>query len=232
VKHFYHLWCGDGAAWLEPAAEHFAEIRRVDLPVDLTVSLVGPESERDKVIDWLWKLRMPFQLLESETGWEDITLRAMHCWAQDVIPQTPVLYAHNKGSFNTNHMQVWWRRAMTEYLITNWQARIYELHGCDVNCWAWVKAGSYESLNEVMTCESDIAVGNFWMSKAGYIAGLPILPKLGNTNRNQAEDWVGKGNPRVTSHITGKWPVVQPGRWPPTDGELTLEDKERELGLR
>jgi hypothetical protein len=232
VKHFYHLWCGEGAAWLEPAAEHFAELRRVDLPVDLVVSLVGPEKRRDEVIDWLWKLHMPFSLLEAESGWEDITLRALQQWAHTSPPMEPVLYAHNKGSHNTNHMQAWWRREMTEYLVTHWIERKYSLFTADVACWAWMKAGSYESLNETMTCESDIPVGNFWMATAGYISHLPLLPVLDASNRNAAEDWIGTNNPVVAARLTEKWPVVEPRKWPPIEGEPSLEQKERELGLR
>jgi hypothetical protein len=234
MKHFYHLYCGKDSAWLEPAAEHFAELRRSELPVDITVSIVGPAERREGVREWLKRTQNPgVNVTEADSGYEEVTLNQVLSWARDADPDTPVLYAHTKGSWHSDIVQTWWRRTMTEHLVTHWEQRLYDLRFRDIVTWSWLEPGDYglAGNGDRKLISSPIPGGNFWWARAGYIAKLEPLVALTTETRYDAETWVGRQKPVVGASVF-TWPAVTNIPWPPQSGELTLEQMEQELGLR
>lgn len=224
--HFYHLWLGGD--WKSIAAEHFAALRAADFPGAVQVGLVGSEEAREEAESWLdrqWNYGIA--ACEDE-GFEEVTLHALHRLSRSVSTDTPILYAHNKGSFHpTNTMGLNendpWRRAMTAYLIEQWRDRVDELLWHDALTWNWLPVGTYELwAQNTRVIDAPMATGNFWWANAGYLRKLPVLPDtLTEENRIEAEVWLGTGNPRVKSQKTG-WPdMVFPMKWvenPPISG--------------
>lgn len=231
MKHFYHLFCGEDSAWFEPTAEHFAELHRSAFPSDVTVSVVGPAGRRAEVLQWLTRTQPDVSVIESDAGFEDITLNKVLEWAKTADPEAPVLYAHTKGSWHSDIVQMWWRRTMTEYLVTRWKERIVELQWNDIAAWNWLEPGNYGLSKEgvVREVRAPMAGGNFWLAQSGYVATLPELPVLTTETRYDAEAWIGTRKPRVACR-TNQWPVVGESPWP--SGPVSLEEMERELGLR
>jgi hypothetical protein len=161
------------------------------------------------------------KVMATQYGYEDVTLNVLRDWAQTADPDEPVFYAHAKGSTRPSGLQDAWRRSMLQHCGTNWRQRVEELsYGNDVSCWWWSKAADYPAH----------ASGNFWWARAGYLAGLPALNTLDSDTRWNAEFWIGTGNPTVVApHKQVGTPIVDMAmKWPPP----SLEDKERELGLR
>lgn len=189
VKHFYHCYCaGD---WQAIAAEHVEALSAARW--DVTVGLVGPPGSRATARAW-WLSQIPCDFVEADSGWEQVTLCALRRWALDADPAAPVLYAHGKGTTHRNndglHGAVW-RRSMTRLLITNWQECLALLESSDaVGCHWLTPATEWPPF----AIESPFFGGNFWWANAGYVA---TLPPPGNTNRYEAEQWIGLGGPKV-----------------------------------
>ena len=224
--HFYHLWLGGD--WKSIAEEHFGALRAAEFPGAVQVGLVGSEEAREEAENWLDR-RWNYGIATCEDkGFEEVTLGALHRLSRSVAVDTPILYAHNKGSFHpTNTMGVNendpWRRMMTAHLIEQWRERIPELGGYDVLAWNWLPVGEYtlwsQSVQEIKTPS---ASGNFWWARAGYLRGLPPVPiDLTEDNRVLAEEWLGLNDPRVKSQKIG-WPdMISQVRWvenPPIGG--------------
>lgn len=191
--HFYHLWTGGN--WQDIAAEHFTV---------LDESGFDGEVFRCEVSD----------------GWEDVTLRKLYEFCLTAHPDTPVLYAHAKGSFRPTYlrekttgqiyqpdMNVLWRQGMTDRLVRPWLSRVTDLADYDLVGCHWIDD------------ERPYFAGNFWWARAGYITALPALPKLDETNRWDAERWVASGSPRVKALSEGFASIPLP----PTPGAKAVE---------
>src|SRR6202042_221283 len=136
---------------------------------------------------------------------------SLHDLAKALQPSTPILYAHNKGSFHPINgagvnENTPWRQNMTEYLVTNWKDRIAELDVYDITAWRWLNPGTYSiGENQQETITHGHATGNFWWARADYLRSLPLLPvKLTEENRIEAEFWVGQHSPGVLG-VTDTW---------------------------
>jgi hypothetical protein len=216
VIHFYHVYLGDN--WRVIVEEHLSLLRRVEFAGELRVGLVGPPEEREKAKAWLDR-RWNWQLAaEADAGFEDVTLHALYETVHQELPaETPILYAHNKGSFHAHAENNAWRRSMNEYLIEFWKTRVIELAIYDVMAWTWLPPGEYDIGNPAPeVIKTPLATGNFWWANAGYLRKLdPPATGLTEHTRIEAELWLGLGDPKVGSEKTG-WPsVYMPLRWVP-----------------
>lgn len=208
VIHFYHLWLGGD--WKTIADEHFTALRSAEFPGGVRVGLVGSPEARDEAYNWLDR-RWNYGIADEATeGFEEVTLHPLHELAYALMPSTPILYAHNKGSFHAGKgfENGPWRREMTEHLVTNWANRVEELTtGCDVSAWRWLPTGTVDPWGGIT--ESPMAAGNFWWARAGYVRKLPALPEvLTEDNRILAEGWLGKHDPHAAG-VSTEWPQVE-----------------------
>ena len=202
LVHFYHLWLG--GIWQHIAEEHFAKLREAQFPGHIFVTLVGDPETRAAARSWL-----PYDVAaEADTGFEDITLRAMQQHIHKLPGDTEVLYVHNKGSFHPSPENHVWRHDMTRYLVTGWRERVLELQTNDVSVWRWLPTGAHPPGRPELAMGSPIAGGNFWWARADYLKGLPELPPLMNiAERMQAEIWLGLDNPAVACE-SQEWPTA------------------------
>lgn len=212
--HFYHLWLGGD--WKTIADEHFAALRAAEFPGGVRVGLVGSPEARDEAQNWLDR-RWNYGIAdEADEGFEEVTLRSLHDLAGALQPSTPILYAHNKGSFHPVSKagideNTPWRQEMTRYFVDAWSSRVAELSGHDVVAWHWLPAGIIGPTGIALDCT--VPAGNFWLARAGYLKKLPLLPpKLVEDNRIEAETWLAEGNPRVKC-LSTEWPSVSIGHW-------------------
>jgi hypothetical protein len=214
VIHFYHLWLGGD--WKDIAGEHLSSLRRAEFPGGIQIGLVGSPNARAEAQNWLDR-RWNYGIAdEAAEGFEEVTLHALHKLAKALSPDTPILYAHNKGAFHSHPENNAWRREMTDYLVTAWPERTAELKEYDVTAWRWLPKGTIDPFGVPTT--GPMAAGNFWWARAGYVKKLPPLPPvLTEDNRHEAENWLGTCDPRAKNE-DGKngWPTVQvPMRWVP-----------------
>jgi hypothetical protein len=183
--HFYHLHA-DG--WWAPAVrEHFNALRESAFPGEVFVGLVGTPANRADVLGYLavkWPgARLAYQ---ADLGYEQPTIAALQAHAITLDPETPVLYAHTKGTARISPEQAPWRECMTKRVVRDWQACAALLEGHDAVGPHWT--GAYFS-------------GNFWVARAGYLAGLPPIecPPFvpDDLRRAEAETWIAAGQPDV-----------------------------------
>lgn len=203
MRHFYHLYTG--LPW-EPIAEgHLEALRETGEHWDVTVGLVGPAPARRTARSLFRDKLGGLEFIEAEQGYEQLTLRALHRWAQVAEPHTPVLYAHSKGItlHGQSHLpgllaQVW-RESMTRHAVTGWVQcvallRTYDAVGCH-----WVTPETHPGF-----VEAPMFGGNFWWSTAGYVAGLE---EISDVSRFMAESWIGLNSPKVRDLRPG-WPSL------------------------
>jgi hypothetical protein len=203
---FYHLWVGDehhGANWLPPAREFFTALYDSWFDGDVRVGIVGGPAQREEAERWLdvnrgagcWSLAAA-----ADDGFEMVTLDVLHQFAKGADPETPVLYAHGKGSFQGGPFADAWRRNMTLHLVGRWKHCVNSLNDYDcVGCHVLTREQFPDKIFQPL-----IIGGNFWWATAGYLATLaPIDPQ--GTNRYAAEGWIGLNNPKVECLVEG-WP--------------------------
>jgi hypothetical protein len=205
VYHFYH--CFADGAWQVPAGEHAAALRGSGFTADrITVGLVGGASRAGVARDWFTCELAgmgPLAFVTAETGFEQVTLRALHAWARGRDGEAACLYAHTKGAFNPQPVTTGWRRAMTAEVAGRWRDCVQLLGEYDAAGVAWQKSPWYGT---------SFFAGNFWWARASYLARLPDVPRdlLGalppgetGDNRWDAEAWIGLGDPAVRN--LGSW---------------------------
>jgi hypothetical protein len=209
VIHFYRLWLG--GEWRRIADEHFAKLREAEFPGQVLVSLIGDPETRAAA-----RALLPHDIaVEADTGFEDVTLRAMQQHTRNLPGSTSVLYAHNKGSFHPRPENHVWREDLTRYLVTGWRERVTELKTHDVAAWRWLLPGAHPPGKPELVISLPIAGGNFWWARADYLKGLPELPLLRTTaDRMQAESWLGLDNPAVACE-SNEWPTAVIEQWWP-----------------
>ncbi|SRR6266496_2602807 len=180
TAHFYHVWA-DGN-WQEPAQSHLARVRGSGLNPDrFMAGVVGTGTRLRAARKWLESRGIDVIAVEDE-GYEQVTLSYARSWAATVDPETPVLYAHTKGAYNLSALTRAHREIMSGAVIEQWRDAVEALKDHDVAGVMWTPAPRPHF------------TGNFWWARAGYLAGLP---ELSTANRNEAELWLGLGDPRV-----------------------------------
>jgi hypothetical protein len=153
---------------------------------------------------------------------EDLTLNRARAWALE-NPDGFVLYTHTKGAYHNSFYVVratgkaitpgfndLWRMAMSDRLIGPWPSRIADLREHDAAGLFWITAES----NPEFTIDPRFGPhfgGNFWWARADYLARLPELPRLTKFTREQAEMWLGSGNPKVRALTQGYEALPLPG---------------------
>lgn len=203
IRHFYHVWAE--GAWSAPVNEHVNALVAAEFSGQITVSLVGPPIDRAaarvRLTSRLAELHSsPVDWIETDTGFEQVTLSALRASIRSVPPDSPVLYAHTKGAYHQSPWSEAWRRSMTRYVVTGWRQCVqlladgYDTVGCH-----WLNPGDAPAPYEV---KSSYYGGNFWWATASY---LRRLPPPSETSRYDAEAWIGLGEPRAFDLRPG-WP--------------------------
>jgi hypothetical protein len=172
------------------------------------VGLVGDVENRLTALDALqkWGADLDWGIIAAaDEGYEQVTISAMHHKAKLLPPETPILYCHTKGAYQDTPFNRAWRRSMESSLIGNWEDCLGVLAHYDVVACHWLTHDEYP---ETVTNGKPFAGGNMWWATAGYLAELPPVeggnPALGY-NRYKAEEWIGRGNPKVLDLKPG-WP--------------------------
>lgn len=176
VASFYHLYAN--GPWEVPVQEYLRALEFSDLKGLHCVGLVGSDSNRKKVRDFL--PRHMSVVAEADVGYEQVTLRALHVMVKDLAVGTPVLYAHTKGtgfSVGDPVAQVWRHAMIHETVMTYPDLSEYDVAGAH-----WLDSPNLHFY------------GNFWWARSEYLAKLG---PVGDKSRYDAELWLGTGNPRV-----------------------------------
>lgn len=178
AAHFYHIWA-DGA-WQTPTIEHIAAI--TEFCGDVFLGVVGsPENRQDAIALFKRSISDIQVIVEADSGFEQVTLEAMHGWAKEQPAGMPVFYAHTKGADNNNVRHDWWRRYMTHTLTKNATTCIELLEDVDAVGCHWQADGKFFA-------------GNFWWATSGFLASLNAPS---TKTRFHAEAWLGHGNPAI-----------------------------------
>lgn len=182
LTHFYHVFA-DGD-WQQPAEEHLDALiasELIDNLDDIFIGIVGVETNRDRV-----KREVPGVVVaEAETGWEQVTLNAVHEFAQ--TDAGAIFYAHTKGAWSRSELARQWRVSMTHDTVTRWQECVRALSMFQVAGPYWLKSYEPEHLNH-----HHFFAGNFWWARSDYVRSLD---PVGVENRYQAEGWIGLKKP-------------------------------------
>lgn len=184
LVHFYHVYA-DGN-WVDAATEHVEELylsALLDDLDDLFLGIVGSPENREQV-----KRELPgVAVAEADTGWEQVTLHALHEYA--MTEDAHILYAHTKGAWSQSELARQWRVSMTHDTVTRWRDCVEALSRVDVVGAHWLKS------NEAEHSEHEFFfAGNFWWANSDY---LRKLEPVRTDHRYQAEGWIGLGQPSV-----------------------------------
>lgn len=200
--HFYHLYADSD--WTGALAEHVTALRASKLPVESYVVLVGSMPRRQEALSWISRVWPQAHVTgAADSGYEDITIKLLHEYAQQLHASTPVLYAHTKGSV---HGGASWRQCMTKRVIRNGAKCVELLKRKDAVGCHWVTAELAAEYAPEHQFVNGHFGGNFWWATAGY---LKTLGPVDDTDRYGAERWIGSGTPRIKDLKPG-WPVHAP----------------------
>ena len=190
LTHFYHVYA-DGD-WLTPATEHIEELAMsglLDNLDDLFLGIVGSRENRRKV-----KRALRHQVVvEADEGWEQVTLNAVHDFAQ--IDSGAIFYAHTKGAWSNSELARQWRVSMTYDTVTRWQECVKALTMVEAAGPYWLKSWEPEHVDHDF-----FFAGNFWWARSDYIR---TLSPVSVSNRYQAEGWIGLNKPTVKNMRDG-----------------------------
>lgn len=168
---------------------------------EIHIGINGPESDAE--IARLFapaKARIHCHGAGSTT--EIPTLNLLRAWAQS-HKDWLVFNFHMKGVTHPP-LDGTWRRGMQQALISNWKMAAHDVqNGYDACGCHWLTPEKYPGI-----VAKPFFGGNYWWSKASYVAQLPPLPEAIWENRYEAETWIGSGvrRPRVKEYISG-WPT-------------------------
>jgi hypothetical protein len=132
---------------------------------------------------------------------ENLTIVEIEKWVP-THPDWLVLYFHAKGcshpegSAYAENTSKPWRRAMMHHLVTNWRQCVADLEaGAEAVGCNWLTGMGWDK-------SQNIFGGNFWWSRASYLATLPTIyarerikmDGIGAaSSRYEAEVWIGNG---------------------------------------
>jgi hypothetical protein len=191
LTHFYHVFA-DGD-WETPSQEHFEALiasELIDNLDDMFLGIVGIESNRQKV-----KRELPgIVIAEAETGWEQVTLNALHQFAE--TDAGAIFYAHTKGAWARSNIAAAWRTSMTHDTVTRWKECVDALQTVQA-CGPHMMRSSLPEHRE----HEFFFGGNFWWARSDYVA---TLEPVKTESRFQAEGWIGLNNPKMHSMRQGE----------------------------
>lgn len=184
THHFYHIYA-DGK-WQEPVEEHIRALR-YGLHENLTtfaVGLVGSQENRNKVKAYMDSTGLKYTIAaEADSGWEQETQRPM--WEFSKVNDGVILYAHTKGAYDNNEVNIRWRRSMTFWNIVRWADCVEKLktHG-SVGChWIYPMISMPEH-----KYGNPMYAGTFWWTHCEMMRNW-MSPPL--THRWEAEGYMG-----------------------------------------
>lgn len=195
IRHYYHVYA-DGQ-WEDAATEHLEALATIDVPMHVTVGVVGSPANRATVDAAFYGVDVA-QWVEADTGWEQVTLAALQSELTS-SHNTAVLYAHTKGASDGSQINVEWRRSMTRHVVAGWRDCLQHLASVDAVGCHWLTSQKWPQ--HVTT---PFFGGNFWWATPDY---LRTLPPLAYTSRWHAEQWIGLANPTVHDLLPG-WPSL------------------------
>ena len=201
---FYHVYAA--GQWRDPLAEHLHALQVSGFDGPFHVGIVGSPAQGAEVAAELAAIRPPESVTAAPSGFEQVTLHALHAHAQTHDGVT--LYAHTKGAHHPTQVNAAWRRSMTHHLVAGWRLALVALDSDPavhaVGC-HWLTPERYPGL-----VAGPMFGGNFWMARTDYLRGLAPCAE---GRRHDAEGWIGTGNPRVLD-LTPGWPGhFQPVRY-------------------
>jgi len=184
IHHFYHIYAA--GQWQQPVQEHVRALRMglLEHLDTFAIGLVGSESECNQVKEYLRSEGLNFTIAaEERTGWEQVTQIPMWEFCQD--HDGVVLYAHTKGAYDPNNVNVRWRRSMTYWNVINWadcieKLKTHEMVGCH---WIYPMLSMPEHV-----IGNPMFAGTFWWARCELVRTF-MKPPL--THRHEAEGWIG-----------------------------------------
>lgn len=201
IKHFYHVYA-DGE-WRDAVDEHFTALDKIDAGmIDLHVLAVGSVENCDEALRHVRSVlprSVAFeQMYDCDQGWEQETLAWLYGDATGGYNKnnSPYLYCHTKGAYNTASLNVEWRRSMTRHTVERWRECLRWLKLVDVVGCHWLTKQQFDNV------DTPFFGGNYWWATAEYIRTLPPPPR---NDRWDAERWIGQGRPRSHDLYPG-WP--------------------------
>lgn len=197
--HFYHIWA-DGH-WKVPVHEHLRALRDARFNGSVHVGLVGSPQNQDEAQRYVTKFWSPAVdwCARAETGFEQVTLNALHAYVRRPDAARHVLYAHTKGAYEESVPRDLWRESMTRWLVRyGGTAAVPLLSGHDAVGLHWLTPEKFRDRN----ISTPFFGGNFWWAASAY---LRTLPAPGTASRFDAEGWIGLGSPKVADLKPG-WP--------------------------
>ncbi len=195
--HFYHVYA-DGD-WRICVDEHRGALAASEFTGDCYAVIIGSAKNRAEARKCLPGFTIA---REAARGFEQETLDELHLFARHSAPETPILYAHTKGSNQHGFSQELWRRCMTQACVNNWSACVDQLFTHDT-------AGIHLTRAPGPKIRPLVYAGNFWWANAGYLAELPPITyecaghhgpcPSEHACRWAAEAWIGLNKARAWS---------------------------------
>lgn len=188
VAHVYHVYVNGN--WIDPVREHVLAMTRAELwrHCRIYIGFVGNKPERQRAADYITKFFSFATIVETDSGWEQETMRHIPEIAKD---HSQLFYAHTKGAVMTSENQHSWRQTMTYYNVLQWRTMLSELQHHDLAGIWWIPKEVHPAPH---------FQGNFWWANTNY---LLTLPEIENSNRWQAELWVGQQQPNIYDAYPG-----------------------------
>lgn len=217
VAHFYH--CYAAGAWERPVAEHLDALEDGEFDGYFAVGLIGNRSQRRDALAAISSRRKPDDVVEANRGWEQLTLDAVHSYAER--RGGAVLYAHTKGASHKVRPTVakvtatigdpvagarlrlmGWTSSPDDYLQHFGgmsQDRVREVMTDSlVRGWrdsaAKLENGKFDAAGLYLYSNRSGFVANFWVATCKYLRKLPRCPRRYPV---EAVTWISLCEPRL-----------------------------------
>ena len=184
IHHYYHVYAD--ADWLTPSTDHAAALK-YGLPMDsFNIGVVGNRKNRKLAIEW-WAQYGATVVNESDSGWEQVTLKPLYDFSLK-NPGQFVVYGHTKGATTRTELSATWRRTMEYFNIVKWDVPLeLMLSGMDTVGIMWYDQMSHPPYPTVNTLA--YWAGTYWWANTSYIQ---LLGECEYDHRYRAELWIGK----------------------------------------
>jgi len=205
IYHFYHIWA-DGQ-WKDPVSEHIEALTMSNLINNIysfNIGIVGTKENREMVKSYLNEKNIKFNVCkEVDSGYEQETLDEISNleYINNLDENAYILYAHAKGSSNTENFEKEWRKALTHNLIIKWEDCVKLLADNTI------VGNQYTTQHNIAQIPITVAYpkgktlikhgmynGNFWWSHLKNIQKLGKTIKIkkpdGTYDRGSAETWI------------------------------------------
>lgn len=137
IHHFYHIYADGG--WQEPVQEHIRALQMglYEALDTFAVGIVGSQERRTHVKQYLDSTGLKYAVAaEADSGWEQVTQIPM--WEFSKSNDGIILYAHTKGAYDPNNVNVRWRRSMCYWNVIRWADAVERLKECETYGCHWI----------------------------------------------------------------------------------------------